>query len=95
MLDYGWFYLKWDIGNNCFSYSHDKEHQLRIPYLKETLFEEAKNNCISLWEKSVFAEVDEDGKLQINIDNDYNLETEYLTECINATNWTYYEAECE
>ena len=64
MLDYGWFYLKWDIGNNCFSYSHDKEHQLRIPYLKETLFEEAKNNWISLWKKSVFAEVDEDGKLQ-------------------------------
>lgn len=39
--------------------------------------------------------IDDEGKLQIRIDDDYNLETEYLTECINATNWTYYETDSE
>ena len=64
MLDYGWFYLKWEVGNNVFSYFHDKQHQLWVPYLKESSFEQLKEEGISLWERSVFAEVNDEWKVQ-------------------------------
>ena len=53
---YGWYYLTWNIGNNCFAYGFDGNQKLWIPELKETTFESLKERGILLWEEVVFAE---------------------------------------
>ena len=64
MLDYGWFYLTWNFWNNCFSYSHANEHQLWVPFLKDVSYRQMQENGVELGDISVFAEVNDEWKLQ-------------------------------
>jgi hypothetical protein len=56
---YWWYYLTWNIGNNCFAYGFDDNQKLWIPELMETTFESLKEQGILLWEEVVFAEKNE------------------------------------
>ena len=80
MLDYGGFYLKWDVWNNCFSYPYDKEHQLWVPFLKDISYDQLKNQWIALGKLSVFSEVNNEWKLQeyLWLDSFYCFEKDWV-----------------
>ena len=64
MLDYGWFFLKWNIWNNSFSYPYDNEHQLWVPFLKDVSYEWLINTWVEVGGISVFSEINEEWKIQ-------------------------------
>ena len=64
MFEYGWWELKANVWNNSFSYTEDSKSRLWIPELKETTFQEVKKNGILLGEKIVFAEKNNEGRVE-------------------------------